>query len=1040
MKQHIQTRISHPLQGADRNTVIRIQPFENFQLRRKLLNQPLLAFAFLVLSTASVLAQNIVGSVKDDRGDVVPGATVVVKGTSRFVVTDAEGDFVMTPEKTFPFTLQVSFVGYKPYEVEIYELTNEPLSIVLKTDNLLDQIVVVGYDTRERKDVVGSITKVNPTEIQNIAVGSVDAQLQGKISGVQISSSTGVPGETSHIRVRGATSINASNDPLYVVDGVFINSNSLQTINTGGKATSPIADINANDIESIEVLKDAGATALYGSRGANGVVIITTKRGDYNQRPRIAFNTSHGAAKAIKLWDLASGPEHAEIVNDWWVNTGIDNPSLNRTFENRPYRPVSEGGRGLPEEQQTYDRLGEAFRTAAIHTYDLSLTGGTNSTKYYIGGGYNQQESILRPITFNRASFKVNLDQQVSDFVKVGVSNTFARTFRNQARAGDGPRGGLLQAALHTPTLLSPYNSEGVLVGRAGFDNLTLLIDNYDVSSVSLRYIGNLFAEVSLLPGFTLRTSFSVDYNNYDESEYWNTFLIEGSQGGLATSSITQNTNWIAEQILSYRKILGKSTFGILAGNTLQSDQLSRTYAEGRGFANNEFKVISSASTTLSSQNWTKNALASFFSRVDYSFNNRYLIDFSFRADGSSKFGTDNKWGYFPAVGAAWRVKEEPFLSDVDFISNLKLRISYGTTGNQNGIGNFAALGLWTGGAPYQGVAGTAPQQLGNQNLKWERTTQTNFGIDLGFFNERLALEFNVYNKYTSDGLLQVRLPATTGFDNYWSNAVEISNKGFDLSVRSVNIERKDFVWSTTFNVSRNVNNIEKLSNPLRFGSRQLILQQEGNPMYSFWVYEHLYVDPQTGNVVYRDVNNDGSITTADRHIVGSIWPDYFGGLTNDVTYKNFDLNLFFAFQYGNEVYNHNRFFGGAIGARDEARVLFKENINRWQKPGDVTDVPRPDGININNYRDGTSRFLEDGSFLRLRSLTVGYTVPSSVVQRFGLQSLRFYFTGTNLWLLTNYTGADPESAANSSQNQQGIDLGTPPQPRTVQVGLNLTL
>lgn len=1001
----------------------------------------LVTVASLMLSLTAVLAQdNITGYVRDDSGDVVPGATVVVKGTSRHVVSDSEGQFTIAPEKRFPFTLQISFVGLRTQEVEIYELPGEPLTIALKTENLLDQVVVIGYDTRERKDVIGSITKVNPSETQHIAVGSVDAQLQGKVSGVQISSSTGVPGETSHIRVRGATSINASNDPLYVVDGVFINSNSLQTVSTGGKSTSPIADINPGDIESIEVLKDAGATALYGSRGANGVVIITTKRGAFNQKPRITFNTSHGSAKAVKLWDLASGPEHAELVNDWWINTGLDNPALNRTFENRPYRPVSEGGRALPEEQQTYDRLAEAFRTAQIHTYDLSLSGGTQSTKYYIGSGFNEQESILKPITFNRASFKVNLDQQVGERVQVGVSNTFTRTYRNQARAGDGPRGGLLQAALHTPTLSSPYNENGDLVGRAGFDNLTLLINNYDVNSVSLRYIGNLYAEATLLPDLTFRTSFGVDYNNYDESEYWNTFLIEGSQGGLATSSISQNTNWINEQTLSYRKTIAKSTFGVLIGNTIQSDQLSRTYAEGRGFANNEFKVISSASSTVSSQNWTKSTLASFFSRIDYAFNHKYLIDFSFRADGSSKFGRDNKWGYFPAIGAAWRIKEEPFLQDVDFLSNLKLRISHGTTGNQNGIGNFAALGLWTGGASYQGVAGTAPQQLGNQNLKWERTRQTNFGIDVGFFNERLALEFNVYNKYTTDGLLRVTLPATTGFNDYWSNAVEISNKGFDLAIRSVNIERKDFTWSTTFNISRNVNNIEKLDNPLRFGSRQLILQQEGSPLYSFWVYEHLYVDPQTGNVVYRDVNNDGSITTADRHIVGSIWPDYFGGLTNELTYKNFDLNFFFSFQYGNEIYNHNRFFGGSLGARDEARVLFKENIYRWQKPGDITDVPRPDGININNYRDGTSRFLEDGSFLRLRSLTLGYTVPRGVIEKLGLQTLRVYFTGTNLFLLTNYTGADPESAASSSQNEQGIDLGSPPQPRTLQVGLNLTL
>ncbi len=996
----------------------------------------------LITFTASAQSNEIKVSGKvisaESTKESVPGVSVLAKGTSIGTVTDMDGNYSITVPGNV--ILVFSSIGFAKQEIAVSGKSK--LDVILPVDTKqLEEIIVIGYGTQEKKNLIGSVTKVDPGETRGIAVGSLDAQLQGKVSGVQISSPTGVPGETSNIRVRGATSINASNDPLYVIDGVFINSNSLQTLNTGGKATSPIADINPSDIESIEVLKDAEATALYGSRGANGVIIITTKRGEFEQKPQISFNTSHGWSKAIKLWDLATGPEHAQLVNEWWVNTGQDNSALNRTFENRPYRPASEGGRGLPEEQQTYDRLGEIFRTGKVSNYDLSLSGGTKTTKYYIGGGYNVQESIIRPINFNRASFKVNLDQKVNDKIQIGVSNTFSRTYRNQARAGDGPRGGLLQAALHTPTNASPTNENGELVGRAGFDNVSLLIDNYDVSSVSLRYIGNLYGEAELAEGLKFRTSFGIDYNNYDESEYWNTFLIEGSQGGLATSSISQNTNWLNEQTLSYRKTLGaKHTFGVLVGNTLQNDVLSRTYAEGRGFANNEFKVISSAATTLSSQNWSKSTLASFFSRVDYNFSGKYLLDVSLRADGSSRFGADNKWGYFPAIGAAWRIKDENFLKEVDFISDLKLRASYGITGNQNGIGNFAAQGLWTGGTPYQGSAGTAPQQLGNQNLRWEKTRQLNLGANLGLFNNRLGLELNMYNKYTTDGLLQITLPGTTGFSSYWSNAAEISNKGFELAINSVNINTPNFTWSTSFNIARNVNTIEELASPLRYGSRDLILQQEGSPLYSFWVYKQLYVDPQTGNAVYEDVNQDGKITVADRQIAGSIWPDFFGGLTNTFTYRGFDVNAFFAFQYGNEIYNHNAFFGEAGGARDEARIIFANNLNRWQKPGDITDVPRPDGININNYRDGGSRWLEDGSFIRLRSLNVGYTLPNTVTERLKLQTLRVYFSGTNLLLFTNYTGADPESSASSSPNQQGIDLGTPPQPRTLQFGLNLTL
>ncbi|WP_080054134.1 SusC/RagA family TonB-linked outer membrane protein [Spirosoma aerolatum] len=978
------------------------------------------------------------GTVRADNGEVLPGVNIVLKGQSKGTVTDANGQFSLSAKPGDQLIL--SAIGYKTIEVRVNGTA--PLKVQLSTDSRqLSEVIVVGYGTSERKNLIGSIAKIDPADTKSIPVGSVDAQLQGKVPGVQISSATGVPGERVNIRVRGATSINASNDPLYVVDGVFINSNSLQTIGTGGKATSPIADINPSDIESIEVLKDAEATALYGSRGANGVVLITTKRGAFGQRSTLKIDASAGAAKAAKLWELTTGPEHATLVNEWWVNTGKDTPSLNRTFANRPFRPVSEGGRGLPEDQKTYDRLGELFRTAQLRNYDISLSGGTQSTKYYIAGGYNTQEAIIRPINFNRASFKVNLDQQVNDKIQVGVSNTFTRTYRNQGRAGDGPAGGLLQAALHTPTYLSPTNDQGVLVGRAGFDNLTLLINNYNVHTTSLRYIGNLYADAQLLPGLKLRTSFGIDYNNYNESEYWNSKLISGSPNGYATSSISQYTTWLNEQTLTYRKKIGSShSFGVLIGNTLQSDNLTRTYAEGRGFPNDNFTQISSAATTASSQNWSKSTLASFFAKADYNFAGRYLIDASLRADGSSRFGSSRKWGYFPSVGVAWRVKQESFLQDVTAISDLKLRASWGVTGNQNGIGNFAAQGLWTGGTGYQGSPGIAPQQLGNPDLQWERTRQISAGLDVSLFTDRIGLELNVYDKYTTNGLFQIALAGTTGFSSYWSNAAEISNKGFELGINTVNLRQSGLTWTTSFNVAQNVNRIEKLATPLKYGSRDLILQQQGFPLYSFWVYKQLYVDPQTGNVVYDDVNKDGKITVDDRQLVGSIWPKFFGGLTNSFSYKGFDVNLFFSYQYGNKIYNHNRFFGEGGGARDDARIIFKSNLARWQKPGDVTDVPRPDGINVNNYRDGGSRWLEDGSFLRLKSLTVGYTVPKAITSRLGIQNVRVYAVGTNLWLLTNYTGLDPESSSSSDQNAQGIDLGTPPQPVGIQGGISLTL
>lgn len=964
----------------------------------------------------------------------LPGALVKIEGVTNQAQTDKDGKFQLITGQPFPYNIVVSYLGYDSKTVRA---EGSPISVELTASlNQLQDVVVIGYGTQKKKDLIGSVSKVDPAATVNIPTGSFDAQLQGKVPGVQITSNTGVPGEALNIRLRGATSINAGNDPLYVVDGVFLNSNSLQTINTGGKATSPIADINPADIESVEVLKDAEATALYGSRGANGVIIVTTKRGNYNEKARVNLNLSQGFSEAAKLWELTTGPEHAQLVNEYFQNIG----------QPAPFRPVSEvingvAGRGLPEEQQTYDRLGELFRTAALTNADLSVSGGTSQTKYYFGAGFNKQEAIIKPISFDRTSFKANIDQKLSERVQIGISNSFARTGRNQARAGDGPRGGLLQAALHTPTYLSPYNDAGELVGRAGFDNLTLLLDNYDVGSRSLRYIGNLYLEIDVLKDLKFRSTFSLDYNNYDESEYWNNFLIEGSPDGLATSTITQSSTWINEQTLTYRKSWDdQHNLGIVVGNTLQASTLELTGAEGRGFANNSFKLISSAATTTSTQDWWEYRLASFFGRVDYAYRDTYLLDFSLRADGSSRFGTANQWGYFPAVGAAWRIKKASFLSDVSSVNDLKLRASYGSTGNQNGIGPFAARGLWSGGESYQGVAGIAPEQLSNNELRWERTRQLNVGLDATFFNERLDFTFNVYDKYTKDGLLPLSLAATTGFDSYTSNSAEISNKGFELAITSTNIRKKDFSWQTSFNVSRNVNKIEKLAYTIYAGSRDLVIFQEGSPMYSFWVYNQLYVDPQTGDAVYEDVNQDGQITVADRQIKGDIWPDLFGGLTNNFSYKGFDASLFFVFSYGNKIYNHNRFFGEAGGARDAARVILASNLARWQQPGDITDVPRADGVNVNNYRDGGGRWLEDGSYLRLRSLNIGYTLPKELTNRLRLNRLRVFVEGNNLFTWTNYTGLDPESAANSSPNQQGIDLGTPPQPRSFQFGLNVSL
>ncbi|MDQ0106494.1 TonB-linked SusC/RagA family outer membrane protein [Chitinophaga terrae (ex Kim and Jung 2007)] len=987
----------------------------------------------------------------------ISGALVHIKGTTHEVQTGANGEFAFLTGQKVPVIYQISALGYKLKE--FYADKAHTGNIALEELNTqLNDVVVVGYGTQKRRDLTSAIASIKGSEVVTAPVASFDAQLQGRAAGVQINSNTGVPGDGVFVRVRGTSSINADNDPLYIIDGVFINNSSLQTVNTGGRSTSPLADLNPADIENIEVLKDASATAIYGSRGANGVVIVTTRRGKYNAKAKLNLDVSAGAAWAPKLWDLTTGPQHAELINEFYANSLADAQKLGdqagiKKYSVLPFRALADqpnaqpAPRGLPSEQKTYDRLNEIFRTAPLQNYNLSLAGGNKDTRYYFGGGYSKQQAILKPIGFERASFKLNLDQRINDRITIGSSNSFSRSFRAQGRAGDGPQGGLLQAALHTPTYLPETNADGTPARWAGFDNVQVLIDNYDVHTTSLRYIGNLFLDAEVLPDLKFHSQISIDYNNYNESEYWNnlTQLGGGSTNGLATSAITQSTSWINEQTLTWRKQLATKHFlGVLIGNTLQSNTETLTAAQGSGFPNNAYKLISSAATRTSSQTWTRNNLASFFSRIDYNYAGKYYFEASLRADGSSKFGDNVKWGYFPSVSGSWRLKEENFLKEVKGISDLKLRLSYGVTGNQSGISNFAAKGLWSGGSGYPDNSsgdqpGTTPLQLPNQNLQWERTSQTNFGVDLGLFKGRVNLTADIYSKYTSNLLLQLPKAGVTGFSSYYSNAGEISNKGYEIGINTTNISTRNLTWTTSFNIAGNKNKIEKLPSPIYQYNRDWIIMQEGSPMYSFWLYKQLGVDPNTGDVIFEGAK-DGKLPVSARQVMGNAMPDFYGGLSNTVTWNGFDLSVFFSFQYGNEVYNLNKFFGEGGGTRDANRVLFADQLNRWQKPGDQTDVPRLTAYGLNYTIDQNSRFLEDGSFLRLKSLTLGYTIPKSITERWKIQQLRVYFIGSNLWLLTKYTGLDPESNVTGLQTVQGLDLGTPPQPRSVQFGVNVTL
>ncbi|RSK47514.1 SusC/RagA family TonB-linked outer membrane protein [Hymenobacter rigui] len=983
-------------------------------------------------------AQTVTGLVMDaaDRSPL-PGVTVLVKGTTAGTSTGPDGRFSLTLPAGSS-TLLLSAIGY---ETQTVPVTGGSISVALKADvKQLSEVVVTGYSEQNRKTLTSAISSVSGDALKDIPAASPDQLLQGKAPGVQVSANSGVPGGGIFIRIRGSNSVNASNDPLYVVDGVFINNTNLIATGLGNQvASNPLADINPQDIESIEILKDANATAIYGSRGANGVVLITTKRGKAGDKTRITFNTYHALSKAPKQYELVTGPELAQLENERFLNDGGNPAQL-------PYRPVSAGGRGLPEEQQTYDRLSDVFRTAQTQSYELSAAGGSQKTQFYIGGGYFRQESIARPTNFDRFSLRVNLDNAVTDRLRIGTSTALTRTHRNVSSNDNNPVG-VINSALFPRTNLPVYNPDGSYAKYGSFDNHQALIDNLNNDAVGSRVISNVYGQYQFGKHLTLRSSWSIDFNDMYENNFNNTLILAGQPRGTATSFLSRDITLLNEQTLNYSVDLGEDhSLQALVGNTIQKNTFQRTSLAGQQFPSNDLTSIASAATQTGSSARSQAGLLSFFGKATYSFKQRYTADVSLRADASSRFGADNRWGYFPAVGLGWRLSEEEFIRNLNVFQELKLRGSLGKTGNQAGISDFAARGLVQGGANYLDLPGTRPLQLANPALSWESTRQWNVGLDAAVLQSRLLLELNYYDKYTSGLLLDVPVPRKTGFASVVENFGAVRNKGFEVQVTANWLPRTAAVqWSTTANVARNVNKIEKLAAPITSGSRDIFRLEEGAPLYSFWLYHQTGVNPENGDAQYQDVNGDGQLTVADRRLVGNAWPNYFGGLTNSVTYKGLDLGFTLNFEQGAKIMNMNRFFLVHGGTQSNIGYL-REQLDRWQKPGDVTDIPRlTTNPASNNYggvvQNLSDRYLEDGSFLRLRTLSLGYTVPKDVAARARLNSLRVYVQAANLFTITPYSGLDPEVNSQSGvSNTKNFDWATVPQPHTFQVGLTVGL
>lgn len=992
------------------------------------MKQQFFLLSFLFLSVLGMAQEKTVTGTVTSQEDGLPviGATVLIKGTSTGTATDLDGQYsIDVPGDNT--VLIFSYTGLKSEEITVGDRTE--IDVTLESSvSVLDEVVVTGYGSQGRRVLTSAVSSVGAEDIENLPTPNVDQMMQGRAAGVQISSNSGTPGGGMFVRVRGTTSITAGSDPLYVVDGIPITTSSLEAEGVGGQVTSPLSDINPADIESIEILKDASATAIYGARAANGVVIITTKRGSSSRNARVTLNSYYGVQNYWKdpQGQLVNAQQFEELQNEAAVNNG-----------GQPIYP-NPGSSGNNTEWASL-----LFRdNAPMSNIDLSISGGNDRVRYFISGNNFSQEGIMKNQEFTRQSGRVNLDFDASEKIKLGTSVLYSRTQRIRADNDDNIFGGL-GGAFFFPPNLPERQPDGSLTKFSIFENPIAVAQLQDMRMNVNRVLANVYGEWDIAQGLSFKTSGSVDYNQIKEDAYWPTQMNEGAAvGGQARSTVTVDDNLIWENILTYQKGLGGEHFlTALLGQSVQFSDNERTQATGQGFPSNDFRRITSAATQFATSTGTEWGISSFFGRLNYDYAGKYIVTVNVRRDGSSRFGSDSRWGTFPSIGVGWRLSEENFMQNNTFFDELKLRASYGVTGNQNGINNFAARGLWTGGANYTTTPGTQPQQLANPELKWETTRQLNLGLDVGILGERLVFTFDWYNKYTEDLLLNVPLPPTTGFSSQFQNFGEIENQGWELGINATPVRTRDFNWDISFNVAHNEATARKLFAPIEIYNRSPFRLEEGQPLFSFWFHEQLSVDPQTGDPIWRTVNGDSRTEdfnpNRDRFFVGDAQPELFGGLTNNLSYKGFDFMMFWQFSLGNEQLHWNRFFQEHGGARNTQFMV--SQLDRWQQPGDITDIPRMTAANYaGNLRP--SRFVEDGSYLRLKNMAIGYTLPNDLTSKWGISKFRLYVTGQNLITITNYTGLDPElTGPASNQLVQGMEFYTFPQARVWTGGFTLS-
>lgn len=1063
-----------------------------------------IALMFTLLQGAMAQTRTVSGRVTDQAtGSGLPGVTILLKGTSNGVSSNADGAFSLAVPEAGG-TLVFSSVGMTTQERAIG--SESQFAVALVTDaKQLNEVVVTGYGLQqERRNITGSIATVNSSQYKDQPIIGVDQALQGRAAGVQVTQNSGTPGSGITVRVRGAASINGSNEPLYVVDGLPVNTGNTTQLGAGNQLTNGLNDINPNDIESIEVLKDAASSAIYGSRASNGVVLITTKRGK-SGKARIDVDYYTGGQSVWKRPEALNGEQQTQLFLEAATNRYPANAAGNYPTNFGPaatpyifrtsaelaayiYGPGGVNGTGglvsyVDPTPTTYRPLSqfqnpssatntnwsnEVLRTAPISNYGLTFSGGSDASRYRLAVNYFDQEGTVVGSGFTRGSARFTMDNKLSEKVRMGTTIGLTQSVNNRINNDNSIYGVLTTARLYAADL-PIYNADGTYYKNGSIENPVAAANEPFIRSVNNRLIGTQYTEFELIKNIKYRATFGLDYTYGRDDRFYSTLTNAGAAvRGEATLATLQDLNYNHISAFSYSKTFGQDhTLSALLVGEYQRDSYSDALSQATSFPSNSIRELAAGATkVLATSTSTGNALFGVLAKIDYAFKGRYLLGASVRRDQSSRFGADNQVGYFPAGSLGWRVLDEKFLKDQTMVSELKLRGSYGETGNQP-INNFSSRGLISPGFNYLNQGGLAISQLANPNLKWERTRQTNVGIDLGFLENRFYISADIYQRKTDDLLLTQRLTGDTGFTGYSANVGNIENKGLEFALTTVNIrnEGTGFNWETNFNISFNRNEVTKLSDPSitgvasGFASRLIV----GQPLGAFYGYrvDHIFQTQEEidalnrasstglyqaaltrpGDIKFKDISGpngvpDGRITADDQEIIGNAQPKFFGGITNTVRFMGFDLNVFLQYNVGNKIYNSaaSNTQGMSTNYGQDAAVL-----NRWTPTNTNTDIPRAVYGDPNTNARNSDRFLENGSYARFKTVTLGYTLPTTLISRAHLRTVRIYAQAQNLVTFTKYSGLDPEVNTFSGNNTAiGTDFFTFPQARTITGGVTL--